>query len=257
MMEGVMDLNHVNEAIVKNYRHLRTRLGIVAVAFPLVLLAMGYLKGIEVQPTMSNYYFAKDTALGRLDVYPVRLWFCGILFVVGFFLYKYQGFSKNEDRWLSVAGIFAACVAIFPMSVGNANDYAWVLAWTGLTTLSLHGICAVLAFASIAVVIVWYADSTLSELKHQHPVAYKRFKRAYFLIALFMVLAIGLAVALHYLHHERGSYILAAEWAGIWAFGAYWFVKNWEVGMVGDAIREKRAKALAPMEPRMDIVDAL
>jgi hypothetical protein len=237
----LVDLDHVDNAIVENYRKLRTRIGVIALAFPLVLLAVGAAWGIGIQPTLSNYYFAMDTVSGRVDHYPVRLWFCGILFVVGVFLYKYQGFSENEDRWLSLAGLFALGVAVFPMSVDGKNDYDFTLAWIGLQQLSLHGICAVLAFACIAVVIVWYADSTLSELKTTHPAAYKRFKAAYFIIAAYMVLSIGISIFLNYAHHGQGSYILAAEWSGIWAFAAYWFVKNWELTEVGKALKARNA----------------
>ena len=190
-----------------------------------------------------------------MDLYPVRLWFCGILFVVGFFLYKYQGFSKNEDRWLSVAGTFALGVAIFPMSINGRNEYDFVLAPFGLTQLSLHGICAVLAFASIAVVIVWYADSTLSELQKTEPTAYKLFKTIYGVIAGFMIVSIAIAVFLNYAHHGQGSYILAAEWAGIWAFAAYWFVKNRELTLVGRVLKARNG----PIRPRTeaDLADKL
>jgi hypothetical protein len=233
-----MDLSHVDNAIVENYRKLRTRIGVIALAFPVVLIVVGFCWGIGVQSTLSSYYFAQDT-VGRVDLYPVRLWFCGILFVVGVFLYKYQGFSKNEDRWLSLAGLFALCVAVFPMSVAGKNEYDFVLAWIGLSQLSLHGICAVLAFACIAIVIVWYADSTLSELKTTKPVTYKRFKTAYFAIAAWMVVSIGISIFLNYLHHGQGAYILAAEASGIWAFAAYWFVKNRELTEVGEALKAR------------------
>ena len=249
-----MDLGHVDNAIVENYRKLRTRIGVIALAFPVVLIVVGLWWGIGVQPTLSNYYFAQDT-FGRIDLYPVRLWFCGILFVVGIFLYKYQGFSKNENRWLSLAGLFALGVAVFPMSVAGKNEYDFVLAWIGLSQLSLHGICAVLAFGCIAVVIVWYADSTLSELKMTKPATYKRYKAAYFAIAAWMVVSIGISILLNYLHHGQGAYILVAEASGIWAFAAYWFVKNRELTEVGEALKARHA----PMRQRTvaDFADKL
>jgi hypothetical protein len=230
-----MDLKHVDDAIVRSYRELRTRIGIAALAFPVALVGWGFFWGLEVQPTLSNYYFAEDTT--RIDHYPVRLWFCGILFFVGFFLYRYQGFSKNENIWLSAAGVLAVGVAVFPMSMDGQDQWGFLLAWTGLKMFSMHYICAILAFACIAVVIVWYADDSLSELKDQ--ASYKWFKAAYFMIAAFMVASIALAIMLNYLHHGQGSYILAAEWAGIWAFGAYWFVKNMEMTRVADSMRKK------------------
>jgi hypothetical protein len=247
-----VDINHVDDAIVRSYRELRTRIGVAALAFPLVLVVVGLLWGLKVQATLSNYYFAEDTT--RVDLYPVRLWFCGILFFVGFFLYRYQGFSKNENLWLSAAGLFAVGVAIFPMSYNGKDEYGFVLAWIGLTMFSLHYICAILAFACIAVVIVWYADDSLSELKDQ--AAYKWFKAAYFIIAAFMVASIALAIALNYLHHGQGSYILAAEWAGIWAFGAYWFVKNAEMTRVAQSMRKRGIAPLAP-QARRDVLNML
>jgi hypothetical protein len=241
-MEGAMDIKHVDEAIVESYRQLRTRIGILAVLFPLFLLGAGLGWGIKVQQTMSNYYFALDPD-GRVDMYPVRLWFCGILFVVGFFLHKYHGFSKNEDRWLSVAGGFTLGVAIFPMTINGRNEYDFLLAWTGLTQyISLHGICAVLAFGAIAVVIIRYADSTLSELKDQ-PAKYKMFKTIYSIIALVMVVTIGISIYLN-IRYPQGDYILSAEWAGIWSFAAYWFVKNWELSEVGKALSKRKAPLL-------------
>jgi hypothetical protein len=250
-----MDLDHIDKAIVENYRKLRTRIGIIALAFPLVLIAVGHGWKITVQPTLSNYYFAIDGISGKIDTYPVRLWFCGMLFVVGVFLYKYRGFSENENRWLSVAGLFTLGVAVFPMSMDGKNDYDFVLAWIGLQHLSLHGICALLAFVCIAVVIFWYADSTLSELKTENPVVYMRFKWAYRAIAASMIVLIGVSILLHYLHHMAGSYILAAESFGIWTFAAYWFVKNRELTMVGKVLKARNA----PMRQKTiaDLADKL
>jgi hypothetical protein len=240
-----IDLDHIDEAMLQSYRSLRTWIGLLAIAFPLLLISVGRFWGIDVQPTLSNYYFAKDAI--HVDHYPVRLWFCGILFVVGFFLARYPGFTPHEEKWLNAAGVFAMGVAIFPMSTDKGNEYDFVLAPFGLTQLSLHGICAVVAFLCIAVVIVWYADATLSELETSDPPRYMRYQWTYRGIAAFMILSIAIAVGLNYLHHGQGEYILAAEWAGIWAFAAYWFVKNSEMKHVGKALSARRA--LLPHRP--------
>lgn len=247
-----IDFDHIDEAMLQSYRSLRTRIGILAIAFPLTLIFVGLFWGIDVQPTLSNYYFAKDTAV---DLYPVRLWFCGILFVVGFFLARYPGFTKHEEKWLNAAGIFALGIAIFPMSVDGKNPYDFVLAPFGLTQLSLHGICAVVAFACIAVVILWYSDATLKELDKSDPAAYARYNWTYRAIGAFMVLSIAIAVYLNYAHHGQGDYILAAEWCGIWAFAAYWFVKNGEMTKVGSALRAR--KALLPHREPPDLSNRL
>ena len=243
-----MDIDHIDKAIVENYRKLRTRIGIMAFVFPLVLIGVGAWWGLGVQPTFSDYYFATEPVGKRIDLFPVRLWFCGFLFVVGVFLYKYRGFSENEDRWLSLAGLFALGVAVFPMSLNGRNDWDYVLAWIGLP-VSLHGISAVLAFTCIAVVIFRYSHSTLDELKDLPPRSYwgllkikpyRLLKVTYAGIALSMALSIAIAVVLHYTHDKQGSYILAAEWCGIWAFAIYWFVKNHELTLVAEVLRSKK-----------------
>ena len=118
-----IDLNHVDQAMLQSYRSLRRWIGLLAIAFPLILIFVGRFWGIEVQPTLSNYYFAQDPV--TVDHTPVRLWFCGILFVVGFFLARYPGFTEHEKRWLNAAGIFALGVAIFPMGI-NGQGPIWL-----------------------------------------------------------------------------------------------------------------------------------
>lgn len=236
-----MDIDHVNKAIAENYRKLRTRIGVIALAFPVVVVTVGLLWGIGLQPTLSDYYYAKDPVGNRIDAYPVRLWFCGLLFIVGAFLYKYEGFSPNENRWLSLAGFFALGVAVFPTSLDGhgQSDFGFVVAWLGVPQLSLHGVSAVLAFVCIAVVILWYSDLTLQDLKKADAAAYKRYKIYYRGIGIFMVVAIGVSVFLHYAFKKEGSFILLAEAFGIWAFAAYWFVKNKELHLVSKFLEKQ------------------
>jgi hypothetical protein len=253
-----MDLDHFNKAIAENYWKLRTLIGSIALAFPVVLILVGAYWKLGVPPTLSDYYYAMDPVGERIDPFPVRLWFCGILFAVGFFLYKYEGFSKNESRWLNAAGSFALGVAVFPMArhlqgqdhKQDLGDWDWVVAWTGWHQLSLHGISAFLAFFCIAVVIVRYADSTLLELKKPRPTAYKWFKAIYLLIAILMVLLIVVAIIWH-----GARYILWAECFGIWAFAIYWFVKNKELKEVAKVLKARKA----PLHPRTeaDLADKL
>jgi hypothetical protein len=242
-----IDLDRIDEAMLQSYRSLRTWIGVLAIAFPPLLILVGLFWRIDVQPTLSNYYFAPDPA--TVDQTPVRLWFCGILFVVGFFLARYPGFTKHEKWWLNAAGGFALGVAIFPMAFNGRDQWGFVLAWLHLPSqLSLHGICAVVAFLCIAVAIFWYSDATLSELETSDPPAYRRYRWAYRGIAAFMVLSIGITVGLKYLFDSWGitSFwapytILLAETFGIWAFAAYWFVKNSEMKKVGTALEARRA----------------
>ncbi|MCK1297181.1 MULTISPECIES: hypothetical protein [unclassified Bradyrhizobium] len=250
-----MEQDHIDKAIVENYRKLRTRMGALTAAFPVVVIVTGLLWEIRLQPSLSDYYFAQTPAQGVADLYPVRLWFCGLLFAVGVFLYRYTGFSKNEDRWLSLTGAFVLGVAIFPMGVSGKTS-PFTLASFGLPNVTLHDISAVLAFICIGIIIFWYSDSTLSKLK-KDGAARKWFRRAYFLIGAYMLLAMAGSVIMHFLHTDRenDSYILYVEWSGLWAFAIYWFVKNWELRYVAESIR-KGTTAASPMG-HADVVDAL
>ncbi|MFB6421248.1 MULTISPECIES: hypothetical protein [Bradyrhizobium] len=255
VMELIMEQDHIDKAIVENYRKLRTRMGVLTAAFPVVVIVIGLLWGIRPQPSLSDYYFAQTPAQGVADLYPVRLWFCGLLFAVGVFLYRYKGFSKNEDRWLSLTGAFTLGVAIFPMGIPDKTS-PFTLASFGYPNVTLHGISAVLAFVCIGVIIFWYSDQTLSQIKND-PTARKRFRTFYFLIGAYMLLAMGGSVIMHMLHTDRAndSYILYVEWSGLWAFAAYWFVKNWELRFVAESIRKDSSSPL-PMG-NADVVQAL
>jgi hypothetical protein len=171
-----MDQDHIDKAIVENYQTLRNRMGLLTAAFPVVVILVGLAWGIQLQPSLSDYYFAQNPASGMADLYPVRLWFCGLLFAVGVFLYRYKGFSKNEDRWLSLTGAFTLCVAIFPMAVSGKTS-PFTLAYFGYPNVTLHGISAVLAFVCIGIIIFWFSGSTLSKLK-KDGAARKWFRRA-------------------------------------------------------------------------------
>lgn len=256
-----MDIEHVDDAIVGSYRELRMWVGILALLFPVLLIGWGRLWGIEVQQTMSNYYYAPDAKgsaelfRASLDMFPVRLWFCGILFIVGFFLHKYHGFSKWEDILLSAAGWFAIGVAVFPMSIDGRNEYDFVTKPLHLPPqVSLHGIFAVLAFLSIGIVIVFFANATLSKLKHPEPVKYKLLKAAYLVIAAGMVGGIGYSIIENMLHPE-GVFVLRAEWVGVWSFAAYWFVKNYELDRVRGVLKQGNERLRAKSEA--DLADRL
>ena len=54
-----------------------------------------------------------------------------------------------------------------------------------------------------------------------------------------MVAAVGVSVFLHYAVEKEDSFILLAEAFGIWAFAAYWFVKNKEMHLVSSFLEKQ------------------
>ena len=141
------------------------------------------------------------------------------------------------------------------MTLDNRTDYDW-FGWTGMSKyLSVHGICAVTAFASIVVVIFWYSDLTLSKLEKEYPTTYRQYKATYRAISVTMALSIVAAVILHF-GNKDWPYILAVESVGIWAFAAYWFVKNREISLhVAPLMRNQRVTT--PQNTDADIAEAI
>ena len=99
------------------YLRLRLALGVLAFLFPVVLLAVGwFVYGVPHQHSMSHYYFGIPTG-SELRAFPMRIFFVGILWTIGWFLICYKGFSPAEDRLLNLAGFCALLVAMFPTKV--------------------------------------------------------------------------------------------------------------------------------------------
>ena len=208
--------------------YLRLRVGIAAIGVVLpLLLALGAwtFEGASLQSSMSAYYHT-----GMRDV------FVGALFAIGIALYAYQGFSAAENLVLSVAGVLAVLVALFPTEGGAAP------AWTA----DVHGAAALLFFACLAYVSVFRAGDTLSLIRDT--------RRAWALeqiyrglgIAMVASPLIALAVAWT-LRPPSGepSVVFFVEVFGIWAFAAYWLVKSWEVQQTS----ADRAAARGVLEP--------
>ena len=87
---------------VSTYFSVRLMLGIIALVFPVLLLAGGYLTEGQVLPSISDYYFSS-----------MRDFVVGALVAIGIFLIAYRDNSSSDDRrGESGLGIMAGCAAI-------------------------------------------------------------------------------------------------------------------------------------------------
>jgi hypothetical protein len=110
--------------IYKTYWWLRVGLCVLALAFPFLLLGVGWLNGISLQDSMSEYYFAFDPHESPLRVFPVRVVFAGVLFALGFSLMLYRGLSKLENVLLNIAFFCPRC-----RTLSNADAVLVHLLW--------------------------------------------------------------------------------------------------------------------------------
>jgi hypothetical protein len=146
----------------------------------------------------------------------MRDWFVGILFVVGLFLLLYRGFSDLEDYVLDAAGVLAVGVAIFPM-----------VATSERVTFSMHGFCAIAFFFCIAFVCLFCARDTLPLVRDQKRRSYLR--KLYSLVGISMIASMIAAYLLNTVIKSTHR-IFWVEACGVLSFGAYWWVKSWELG---------------------------
>lgn len=90
-----------------DYRTLRLIIGIIAFSLPFVVSGIA---GNSL-PSISDSYFTE-----------ARDMFVGMLFVVGAFLFAYNGHSFKQAAWSKIAGVAAIFVAIFPTTCVNCED---------------------------------------------------------------------------------------------------------------------------------------
>ncbi len=169
----------LQEHIYKTYLLLRVGLCLLALVFPFLLWGVGAWNDIPLQNSISDYYFAFAPPTSALRAFPGRVVFAGVLFVLGFFLILYRGFSKTENWALNIAGLSALLVALFPTKTPayctncGSNTYWFV-----------HYTAAVLLFICIAFVAWACTEETLVQLPNPKR---RYFRMSYFAIAIIMI----------------------------------------------------------------------
>ncbi len=237
--------------ILDTYFFLRLGVGLLALAFPILLWALSkVLVGVSLQESMSAYYHA-----GMRNV------FVGVLFAIAFFLLLYKGFSRREDWALNIAAILAVVIAVFPMNIDwsigcnltceNSNEILQCLelSFKPFTAGKLHGACAILFFIAIGFVSICCSGESLYLVEDKQHRNY--YRHTYRILGWAMVILPLVAWGLFTFAHlgEPGSKnysIFFVELAGIWAFAAYWLLKTYE-------LRETRGdKHFVPSEYRQN-----
>jgi hypothetical protein len=241
-----MQLTNIQKQMLATFLSLRVGIGVLGIVFPLLLLGGGMFYGITPQAdSMSAYYHAtRDCIDPHLNVAgqcgvdsqhpplplpplptgqgPMRNWFVGLLFAIGVGLYLIKGFSKQENVLLTIAGIFAVCVALFPMP------------WThDKTSFSIHYASAIAFFLTIAFVVLFCSGKTLKFIPPTTPNRDKviaRYRTAYRALAFAMV-AFPLTAYAIGLKGVWNAWLFVAEALGVWAFGAFWLLKTKELSL--------------------------
>jgi len=196
------------------YYTLRWGVATIAVLFPLFLWFGGQLfADLPLQDSMSHYYHAPEGAPTGL----MRDWFVGFLFALGGLMYIYKGFTSLENVLLNVASILAICVAVFPM--------AWPPGSGGVFTL--HGACAIGAFACLALV-AWLSPGRSLKLMSDESKR-DRYTAAYWVVGIFMGVFPIVAWLLTTFLGEPRKLIFGVEALGLLGFVGFWGTKSFEM----------------------------
>ena len=184
---------------VRSYLYLSLGIGLIAALLPVLLVIAG---GYQTHDSMSSFYH--DT------VGPTRDILVGSLCAVGVFLFLFHGLSVVENWLLNLAGAAIIAVALIP-SPGDTT-YGSAL---------LHRGSAIVFFVLIGIVAIFLSKGRIKRLKDERKKRW--FATAYNVAGAAMVALPGIVAVLHGRH-----WVLLAEWAGIWSFSAYWFLKTVE-----------------------------
>jgi ABC-type spermidine/putrescine transport system permease subunit II len=183
----------------RSYLYLSLGIGLIAVLLPVLLVIFG---GYRAHDSISSFYH--DT------VGPTRDIMVGSLCAVGVFLFLFHGLSRLENWLLNIAGIAIIAVALIP-SPGNTN-YGSTL---------LHRGFAILFFLLIGIVAIFLSKGRIKDIVSERKKHW--FAGAYNVVGIAMIVMPLVAAFV-----PSGHSVLLAEWAGIWSFSAYWFLKTAE-----------------------------
>jgi hypothetical protein len=186
---------------VRAYLYLSLGIGVIAVLLPvtLVLVSAG---GFQAHDSISSFYQDK--------VGPTRDIMVGSLCAVGVFLFLFHGLSTLENWLLNGAGVAIIGVALIPMP--DATGYGSVFYHRGF---------AIVFFVLIGIVAIFLSKGRIKNIKDERKKRW--FAAAYTVAGAAMVAVPGLVALL-----QGSHWVLQAEWAGIWTFAAYWFLKTAE-----------------------------
>lgn len=218
-------------AVSLSYQILRNGIGVLALAFPIVMLAGGGLGYI--QSSLSAYYHFSIAAPTQHGAGTMRDMFVGMLCAIGAFLFFYRGHSIREDWALNIAGMSVVLVALMPM------DWPVVAGTSTSASGTVHWISAAVFFVMIGYVCIFRARDTLCLTRDAG--RRRTFERVYLILGVLMF-ATPAAAAISLRH--SGYATLVIEISGIFVFSSFWLVKGYEIRsslhMTLDASTEKR-----------------
>jgi len=200
------------EPLVLSYLDLRTAVGIIGVALPLVL-ALGklLLQGPGIQDSISSYYYT-----------VMRNVFVGSLCAIGVFLMSCRGYDWKDEFAGNLACVFAIGVALFPttpyMGATSREEFIGKLHLSFAALLFLT-----FAYFSLKLFTKTAPDKTPTRQKLQRNIVYR--VCGYTILACILLIAVVALTSVRYLF-GRLTPVFWLESVAIVAFGVSWLTKG-------------------------------
>jgi hypothetical protein len=202
-------------SLVISYLTLRKAVGLLGVAFPLVLSIGCRLCGScdGIQPSISEYYGTE-----------MRDVFVGLLFAIGLFLFSYRGYEPKDNLAGNLACAFAVGVALFPVTA--------TIVWIRRS----HYVFAAALFLTLAYFSLFLFTKTREDVP---PTLEKRKRNKVYVVCGTAILVWIALIPLYELFLTqtplaRLEPVFWLESLALWSFGISWIVK-------GEAILKDRS----------------
>ncbi|MFJ8627957.1 hypothetical protein ACIRD3_34675 [Kitasatospora sp. NPDC093550] len=229
---------------------LRFGVGLIGILLPPALPFGNWLAAEVMGRSTDGYWPGSMSAAYYSDTRNV---FVGALCALGVFLICYR-FDRRDDRWSTLAGLFAVGVALCPTSPQGATDVQRTVGW-------FH-----LAFA--ALLFVMLALFCLYSFRNPRSTQPARVSAAYLVAGVLILVALLLSV----LAGATGvgddwsvQPLYLCEWLATWSFGAAWIGAALELAAhrrhgvgqgVDQGVDQGVVQDLVPRQPDAAEVDA-
>jgi len=197
--------------MVISYLTLRKWIGIIAMAFPVLLILGG---GFPMQTSISAYYW---TTAGDL--------FVGMLVMLAIFLMTYRGYDARDTWITSIAGVAMLGVALFPCEGSPVPNYLFMFIPVKVSAV-IHYIMAGITFAMMGVMSAF-------QFTKIRVYSVRRLKRRilYQVCGYVIFIILGFAILLELIPRGREDTDSIRLWFWmesmiVWLFGISWLVKG-------------------------------